>query len=304
VVPWVRRLITEQLGRLLVKRGPGEKLVDFLAYFHTAVDSELLGIAPQSDLEQPAFIAARQRVLELAQEIIDVHRAQPPDERGRDVVDDIFNAVEQSPDLLAERDILVSAIIPYIAGLGTLVYTTSFLFHTLLAHPGVLQRVTAEVDHAWEQGGLTKESLKAMPALHGAAMETLRMYQTTSAWDGVARKTFAFEGYRVEEGSQVFGATTVSHFLPHIFAEPETFDVDRYFEPRNEHRQHGAFAAFGIGDHSCIGAGIAEIQLAVTFATILRDYRWQSTTGSAHPTIVPALTPAPSDDFSIIVQER
>lgn len=304
VVPWMRRLITEQLGRLLVNRGPGEKLVDILCYFQMATESALLGIAPRSDLEQATFIAARQRVLELAQEIIAVHRAQPADERRRDVVDDIFSAIEQSPDLLAERDILVSAIIPYIAGLGTIVYTASFLFYTLLAHPGVLQRVAEEVDKAWVQGSLNKESLKAMPALHGAAMETLRIYQTTSAWDGMARKTFAFEGYRVEKGAQVFGATTVSHFLPHIFADPETFDIDRYYEPRNEHRQHGAFAAFGIGDHSCIGAGIAEIQLAVIFATILHDYRWQNSAGSAHPTIVPALTPAPSDEFSITLLER
>ena len=88
---------------------------------------------------------------------------------------------------------------------------------------------------------------------------------------------------------------------PHIFANPESFDIDRYYEPRNEHRQHGAFAAFGIGDHSCIGAGIAEIQLAVIFATILRDYRWQC---SAHPAIVPALTPAPNDEFSITLLTR
>lgn len=304
VVPWMRRLIAEQLGRLLVNRGPGEKLMDILFYFQTAVASALLGTAPQSDLEQTAFIEARKHVLELAQEIIDAHRARSADERKRDVVDDIFVAVEQSPDMLAERDILVSAIIPYIAGLGTIVHTASFMFYTLLAHPGVLQRVTAEVDKVWQQGNLSKESLKAMSALHGAAMETLRMYQTTSAWDGMARKTFAFEGYRVEEGAQVFGATTVSHFLPHIFADPEAFDIDRYYEPRNEHRQHGAFAAFGIGDHSCIGAGIAEIQLVVIFATILRNYRWQCSAGFSHPTIVPALTPAPSDEFSITLLTR
>lgn len=140
--------------------------------------------------------------------------------------------------------------------------------------------------------------------LHGAAMETLRMYQTTSAWDGVARETFAFEGYRVEKGAQVFGATTVSHFLPHVFPDPETFDIDRYNEPRNEHRQHGAFAAFGIGDHSCIGAGIAEVQLAVIFATIIRDYRWELDPSHSHLPIVSALTPAPNDAFAVTIRER
>ena len=52
---------------------------------------------------------------------------------------------------------------------------------------------------------------------------------------------------------------TVPHFLPEFFPEPEEFDIDRYHAPRNERRLDGAYAPFGLGDHTCLGAGIAEI---------------------------------------------
>jgi cytochrome P450 len=304
VVPWMRRLIAEQLGGLLLQHRPGERLTAILRYFQTAITSALLGLSPQSDLEQPAFIQARAEVLAMAQEILDQHRQHPPLDRKKDVVDDVLAAAPQFAEIFSERDLLVSAIIPYIAGLGTIVHTAAFLFYTLPAHPAVFQRVIEEVDQIWAKGQLEKDQLKEMPALHGAAMETLRLYQTTSAWDGVARKPFAFEGYRVDAGDQVFCATTVSQFLSRLFPNPESFDVDRYRDPRNEHRQPGAFAPFGIGDHSCLGASIAEIQLIVIFATLLRNYRWEIDPDRSNFSIVPALTPAPGDDFTVTIVER
>src|SRR5260221_2053373 len=49
------------------------------------------------------------------------------------------------------------------------------------------------------------------------------------------------------------------------------FDLDRFRPPRNEHRKPGAYAPFGLGDHTCLGAGIAEVQLMTTMATLLRS---------------------------------
>ncbi|HEV2662175.1 MAG TPA: cytochrome P450, partial [Ktedonobacteraceae bacterium] len=108
---------------------------------------------------------------------------------------------------------------------------------------------------------------------HGAAMETLRLYPISLGHSCRALQPFIFAGYRVEPGADVFVAMTVSHFLPELFHQPEVFDVDRYSSPRNEHRQPGAYAPFGLGDHTCLGAGIAETQLMSTIATLLFLYQ-------------------------------
>ncbi len=137
-----------------------------------------------------------------------------------------------------------------------------------------LKRVVNEADQAFEQGALSWEALKSMSATQGAAMETLRMY-TGGGFSAIVAKPLTFAGYRLEPGDEVYVATTVPHFLPELFPHPETFDIDRYREPRNEHRQRGAYAPFGLGEHTCLGAGIAEIQLMVITATLLHTYRFE-----------------------------
>ena len=97
---------------------------------------------------------------------------------------------------------------------------------------------------------------------------------------------------------------TVPHFLPEFYPEPERFDIDRFHAPRNEHRKPGAYAPFGLGDHTCLGAGIAEIQLIVTMATIFYDYQFELDPPTYTLTIEHEPTPAPSRDFRVKVVEK
>jgi cytochrome P450 len=98
---------------------------------------------------------------------------------------------------------------------------------------------------------------------------------TGAGFGAIVAKPLTFAGYRLEPGDEVLVAMTVPHFLPELFPHPETFDIDRYRSPRNEHRQRGAYAPFGLGEHTCLGAGIAEIQLMVITATLLHTYRFE-----------------------------
>ncbi len=161
-----------------------------------------------------------------------------------------------------------------LAGLETVARTNSFMLYALLKNPNALKRVIDEADHAFAQGALSWEILKSMTATQGAAMEALRLY-TGGGFNAIVAKPLTFAGYRLEPGDEVFVAMTVPHFLPELFPQPETFDIDRYRDPRNEHRQRGAYAPFGLGEHTCLGAGIAEIQLMMITATLLHTYQFE-----------------------------
>ena len=52
------------------------------------------------------------------------------------------------------------------------------------------------------------------------------------------------------------------------FPNPELFDIDRYTPERKEHKQPGVYAPFGIGAHTCLGQGMAEMQMGLTIATL------------------------------------
>jgi cytochrome P450 len=129
----------------------------------------------------------------------------------------------------------------------------SYLLHALLTHPDALARVRAELDAAAE---LSWPRLRAMPALQGAAMETLRLWPLAIGHDCEATAAFSFAGHDVEAGRRVFVAMAVPHFLPGLYPEPERFDPGRFAR-----RRRGAYAPFGLGDRACLGAGIAQAQL-------------------------------------------
>ncbi|MBA2679355.1 MAG: cytochrome P450 [Ktedonobacteraceae bacterium] len=273
VLPSMQRMVAEQLGQLLVNYSIGDYLEDFVLYLSTSIVSSF-GAKKRDALSSPRFQRARERVMELGHAIVEAHRSAPPHNSKPDLVDEALARAGAQPEAYSETRLAFSAIGPLLAGLETVARTATFMLYALLNNPAALKRVLDEADQAFEQGELTWETLKSMSATQGAAMETLRMY-TGGGFGAIVAQPLTFAGYRLEPGDEVYVAMTVPHFLPELFPHPERFDIDRYHEPRNEHRQRGAYAPFGLGEHTCLGAGIAEIQLMIIAATLLSSYQFE-----------------------------
>jgi cytochrome P450 len=304
VRPTMQRLIAEQLGRLLVGFGPGEYLPDLVTYLDTAIMTSL-GLSSErhgwSSEAEDALQRAKMRTYELAQAIVQAHLEHPMPNGKPDMIDEALAEAAKNPGPNAQRRAGGAAIGPFLAGLDTVANTCSFMIYALLDNPAVLKRVLDEVDAVFVQGPLTWELLKNMTALHGAAMETLRRYPVAGGHMAKVAKPLTIAGYRLEPGDDIYVAMTVPHFLPELYPDPQKFDIDRFHAPRNEHRQRGAYAPFGLGDHTCLGAGIAEIQLMVTIATIFHDYTLELDPPTYALTIEHAPTPAPGKDFHVKV---
>jgi cytochrome P450 len=307
VRPGMQRVIAEQLGRLLVGFGPGEYLQDLVTYLDTAIMTsldrgrDLQDWTPES---AAALQRAKERTYELARAIVQAHLEHPMPNGKPDMIDEALAETAKNPGPNAQRRAGGAAIGPFLAGLDTVANSCSFMIYALLDNPGTLKRVLAEVDATFAQGPLTWEKLKDMTALHGAAMETLRRYPVAGGHMAKVASSLTFAGCRLEPGDDIFIAMTVPHFLPEFYPEPERFDIDRFHSPRNEHRKPGAYAPFGLGDHTCLGAGIAEIQLMVTMATIFYDYHLELDPPAYTLTIEYEPTPAPSRDFRVKVVEK
>lgn len=302
VRPVMQRIIAEQLGRLLVGFGPGEYLQDLITYLDMLIATSF-GENRQWTAESRAiFERARERTWELGRAILQAHLDHPMPNGKPDMVDEALAAA--GPDAVLGKDLEGAGLGVFLAGLDTVANTCSFMSYALLDHPDVFKRVLDEVDAAFAQGPLTWEQLKNMTALHGAAMETLRRYPVANGHRATVTKRFTFGGYRLEPGDEVLVAMTVPHFLPELYPEPEQFDIDRFHAPRNEHRKPGAYAPFGLGDHTCLGAGIAEIQLMVTIATLFHDYQFELDPPTYQLTIVQEPTPAPGKDFRVKVMAK
>lgn len=263
-----RSIVTEQLGQLLASRPVGSDLNPIAEFIGTALKVHVTKTAPAFMLRLPAYRRAKQRVIALGREIIAEHqtttRPQP------DLIDDVLAARQTYPGLFDnEGQMLEAALGPFIAGLDTVSNECNFLLYALFNNPPVLDQCLAEADALFANGVPQPEQLRALDTLHYAMMETLRLYSIAPGVTRNAATDFTFNGYQIEEGQAVFLASTVSHFLPELFKNPHQFDITRYTPPRNEHKQRGAFSPFGIGAHTCLGAGAAEFQMMLVVASVL-----------------------------------
>ncbi len=132
----------------------------------------------------------------------------------------------------------------------------------------------------------------------------MRRYPIAPAIQRTVVKPFEFGGYRVDAGGRIFIGTTVAHFIPELHPDPYRFDIDRYLPHRNEHRIPGAFAPFSLGAHTCLGAGLAEIQIMLTIAALLHYARFEMEPTDYELKTRTAPTPAPDRSFRMRLVKR
>lgn len=273
VLPLIQTIVSDQLGELMAGRLPGPYLDDVRRVVRYALNALVLKQWPRLVLATPAYRRSRARVEELARTLIAERRAQPLPDTPRDLIDALVAARAENPDWFGEDDLLVAVLSPYVAGLDTVANTITFLIHLLLSNPEAYQAATEEADRVLGSEPLTVEGVRALRVMHGAALEALRLYPVAALAQRTAVRDFVFGGCQVRAGDTVLLAGGVAHYMPEIYADPLRFDLARYHAPRNEHRAKGAFAPFGVGPHTCLGAGLAEVQIVVTAAALLQSVR-------------------------------
>ncbi len=131
VFPTMQRMVAEQIGQLLLGSGPGERFGDFVIFMRTLLNA-VLGQWPKIALRMPRYRAAKARLMEMAQEMLAVHRTQEIPPEDWDLVDYLLDAAVNNSDILTEPELLIGVLGPYLAGIDTAAGTTSFMLYALL----------------------------------------------------------------------------------------------------------------------------------------------------------------------------
>ena len=268
VLPAFQNVIAEQMGHMMAGYSPEGYTRDL----STLLGGLLLSAATVPHvMKLPRFRRARERGRELARAVLAHKRKAGPRGTTPDFIDLMLELRDADPQLLPETNLPLTVLAPYMVGLDTTASTCSFMIYNVLKRPKLMERMTAESDALFEEGDVSGEGLRRLDVSRRVAMETLRLHPVSPAVLRTTANSFDFAGHRVPAGTQVMIGTAVGHTLEEYFPDPERFDIDRYTPARGEHRQRGAYAPFGAGNHRCLGSGLVPVQLALTMATILRD---------------------------------
>jgi cytochrome P450 len=304
VVEAMQYMVVDQLGTILTGSAPLEYVKDIRTTILYILNVLVTRQRPKFLLKNPTYKRSKARVFELGQKMIaDFHakRGQKRDE-DKNLIDDIMQAHLDTPEIMPASDLVLTVTGPYVAGLDTVANTTSAILYTVLKHPDVHARIVQEVDELFSTGSVDEDGLmKRLPTLHGAIMETMRLYPIAVAQMRTATRDFVFEGHLIREGELMYVATSVPHFMHEFYPEPEKFDVDRYAKPRSEHMQSGAYSPYGRGPHTCLGKSLAEVQIALSMARLfyMLDMSLESPDYVLKTKNAP--TPGPAMDFKVRV---
>lgn len=216
-----------------------------------------------------------------------------------DVVDAMLELHRSNPQFLPEHELRVSCLGPIFSGLHTTASTATSAMYLLLKHPEVLQRVRAEADALYRGAGPSLEKMNALDVTKRTVFETLRMYNPFNSVFRHSVNTFDFGGYTISAGTRLLLPTSVPHYCPEFFPEPNRFDIDRYLPERAEHRQPGVYIPFGFGTHRCLGNAIAEVHVMFSLATILHYFDVEMVPPDYRMRITFDGVPAPTKKFQL-----
>jgi sterol 14-demethylase len=143
--------------------------------------------------------------------------------------------------------------------------------------PHLYARLQSEIFRVYgENGPVTYQSLREVPATEACVKETLRIHPPLFMLMRVATRDWEFDGYVFPKGTHLLVSPTVTHQIPELFRDPGRFDPDRFGPGREEDKRPFAFQSFGGGSHKCLGNAFALLQIKSIFAILLRRYRFEA----------------------------
>jgi cytochrome P450 len=158
------------------------------------------------------------------------------------------------------------------AGIETSALALAWLFNEIARHPEVERRVHEEVDEVLAGRPVTFDDYPKLTYVRQVINETLRMYPI---WILMRRTVtgITLGDTQLPAGTEVTVSPHALHHDPRSFPEPTRFDPDRWAPDRVKDVPRGAFIPFGAGVRQCVGNTFAQLEMAVTVATIASRWR-------------------------------
>jgi cytochrome P450 len=242
-------------------------------------------------LSPGGLFARRLRTADLAlEEEIERRRREPDLDERSDVLSLLLRARDEEgrPMTLAElRDELFTMLA---AGHETTATELAFAFELLIRNPAVLGRLREELAADCEDAYLEaviKETLRLRPVID-AAERTLTAPRTVAGW-------------ALPAGVKVYPGIVLVHEREDLYPRAWEFRPERFLEDGAESY---SWLPFGGGIRRCIGAALAQAEMAEVLRVAVPAVDLQPLRPRADPVVLRGITLAPKYGVKVAVQCR
>ncbi len=195
-------------------------------------------------------------------------RNRRADERLReDILSLLMAARYDDGSALSDAELLDQMVTLFVAGFEPTANSLAFALDHIHRQPAVKQRLIEELA-SLPPGPLDPDVVTRLPYLDAVISETLRLTPIQPLVGRLLRQGMTLQGYELPPGINVGIAISTVHQRPDLYAEPERFRPERFFE-----RSFTPFEylPFGGGARRCVGATLALYSMKLVLATVMRS---------------------------------
>ncbi len=255
------------------------EFAESLQYFLTM----LVGRRAKLNLDLPFTLygrsqSARRKLKTFLQQKIATRRRNGDLKESQDFLGLFLASVTEDGDPLSDTEIIDQLLMVLFAGHENPAVLISWLLLELNANPEWKERLLNEQKEVVGDEPLHLSHLKQFTYLGYALKEVERLYPPVQNISRGVVKDIEYNGYRIPAGWMVDVSPMLTHRLPEIYANPDSFDPDRFAPPREEDKQHPfSLVGFGGGSHVCLGYQFAQMEMKIFMSLLLRHYDWDIT---------------------------
>lgn len=184
-----------------------------------------------------------------------------------DVLSLLLEAKNEEGNHLSNHDLRDELMMLLIAGFETTTIALTWALYWTHLLPEVKQNLLSALSHL--PGAGSAEQMLSLPYLSAVCNETLRI-------NPIVMLTFARKvevplrvgGYQFSPGDLVMGSIYSLHRREDLYPQPHRFRPERFLERQFSPYE---FMPFGGGARRCIGSALAQCEMKVVLATILRQ---------------------------------
>ncbi|HTB50401.1 MAG TPA: cytochrome P450 [Solirubrobacteraceae bacterium] len=224
---------------------------------------------------------------ELIYEEIALRRSAADLEDRTDVLSLLLRARDEDDRSMADLELRDELMTMLLAGHETTATGLAFAFDLLLRNPRVLRRLRAELiagDDTYLDAVVT-ETLRLRPVIDANA-RTLTKPRTIGGWD-------------LPAGIRVYPAIAVVHLREDLYPQPHEFRPERFIDGEAESY---AWLPFGGGIRRCIGASLAQAEMAEVIRAVVSSVDLEPTRPDPESVVMRGITLVPQHGTPVVVR--